>query len=118
MYDGNSSENDYWNELLVKMIGLDELDDHSESDTEDGFGVFDGDRQCFPSGAGTSRPNRSPPVLSSLARMGRPTVAGILGWTAIGVASFSNVKCSPGIWLGTICSHEVSDASSVIQLHP
>ncbi len=61
MYDGNSSEDDYWNELLVKMIGLDELDDDNESDTEDGFRVFDGDRQCFLGGEGTSRPNCLPP---------------------------------------------------------
>ena len=58
MNDGYSSEDD---NLIVKITALDALDDDSESDTEDGFMIFDGARRCFSGGAGTSRPDRQPP---------------------------------------------------------
>jgi hypothetical protein len=58
---GYSSEDDVFNNLMVKIISLDALDDDSDNDTEDGFKVFDGTRRCFSSGTGTSRPNRSAP---------------------------------------------------------
>jgi hypothetical protein len=61
MNDGYSSEDDFFNNVMVKIITLDALDDDSESDTEDGIMIFDGDRRCFSGGTGTSRPDRQAP---------------------------------------------------------
>jgi hypothetical protein len=61
MNDVYSSENDLFNNLMVKITSLDALDDDSESDAEDGFKVFDNTPRCFSGGARTSRPNRSGP---------------------------------------------------------
>jgi hypothetical protein len=47
---------------MVKVTHLDALDYDSESDTEDGFKVFDGARRCFSGGVGTSQLNRSAPL--------------------------------------------------------
>ncbi len=66
MNGGYSSEDDFFNNLIAKITTLLALDDDSESDTEDGFRIFDRARQCFSGGAGTSRPDRQPPALSSL----------------------------------------------------
>ena len=54
----NSSDDVFFNNLMVKITTLDALDDDSESDTEDGFLIFDGARRCFSCGARTSRPDR------------------------------------------------------------
>jgi len=70
MNDGYSSEDDYFNNLIVKITALDALDDDNESDTEDGFMIFDGARRCFLGGAGTSRPDRQAP---------RPFITGVDG---------------------------------------
>jgi len=58
MNDMNSSDDVFFNNLMVKITTLDALDDDSESDTEDGFLIFDGARRCFSCGARTSRPDR------------------------------------------------------------
>jgi hypothetical protein len=58
--DGYNSEDDYFNNLIVKITALDVLDDDIESDTDDSFMVFDGVRRLA-DGAGTSHPDRSTP---------------------------------------------------------
>ena len=70
MNDGYSSEDDFFNNLMVKITTLDVLDDDIESDTEDGFKIFDGARRCFSGGVGSSRPDRQPP---------RPFITGVNG---------------------------------------
>ncbi len=95
MKDGYISEDDFFNNLLVKITSLNALDENSESDTEEGFGVFGNAHRCFSSGADIIAPIDRPTVLSSLAGIGSPRVADMLEWMANGVASFSNLKCSP-----------------------
>ena len=67
--DGYSSEEEFFNDTMVKLIALDALDS-DDIDSDDGFKVFDATRRCHPGGAGTPRPDRAAP---------RPWIPGLDG---------------------------------------
>ena len=61
-YDnGYSSEEEFYEKIMMKIFALDALDESSDEDAEDGFKIFDDARDTHAAGAGNARLDRAAP---------------------------------------------------------
>ena len=59
--NGYSPEKEFYEKIMMKIIALDELDESSDDDSEDGFKIFDDARATHAGSAGTARFDRAAP---------------------------------------------------------